>query len=150
MKSIRIFFVLFFTTIYCIGFAQKFDAGLAKKLNADEYGMKNYILVILKTGPNKTTDKHKLDSLFRGHMNNIQQLSKAGKMIVAGPFEKNGNQFRGIFILDVKTKEEAVELLKSDPTVTEKIFEVEMYEWYGPAALPTYLKDQSKIEKKQH
>lgn len=29
----------------------KYDADLAKKLGADPYGMKNYVFVILKTGP---------------------------------------------------------------------------------------------------
>ncbi len=33
---------------------QDFDAELAEQLGADEYGMKSYILVILKTGPNET------------------------------------------------------------------------------------------------
>ncbi|MCZ4408445.1 hypothetical protein O3Q51_06480 [Cryomorphaceae bacterium 1068] len=34
-----------------------YDADLAKQLGADDYGMKMYSLVILKTGTNQVTDK---------------------------------------------------------------------------------------------
>ena len=61
---------------------------------------------------------------------------------------KNPNNYRGIFILDVKTQDEAHQLLSTDPTIREKIFDVELYDWYGSAALPTYLPAHTKIEKK--
>ena len=43
----------------------KYDKLLADSLGGDDYGMKTYILVILKTGPNKIEDKKVLDSLFK-------------------------------------------------------------------------------------
>ena len=150
MKYNRLIISIILMSVFCVAFPQRYDARLAKKLGADEYGMKNYILVILKTGPNNTTDKQALDTLFRGHMNNIQRLSEEGKLIVAGPLGKNPNSYRGIFILDVKSKEEALKLLQSDPTVREKVFEVELYDWYGSAALPVYLKTHTRIEKKKN
>ena len=148
MTKYRFIISLICFGIFIIGYSQKFDARLAKKLGADEYGMKSYVLVILKTGTNSTTDKKPLDSLFRGHMDNIQRLSAQGKLIVAGPMRKNPNNYRGIFILDVKTQDEAQRLLSTDPTIREKIFDVELYDWYGSAALPTYLPAHTKIEKK--
>lgn len=66
----------------------KYDAALAQKLGADEYGMKQYVFVILKTGPAKIEDKAKLNELFRGHMANIDRLANEGKLTVAGPFGK--------------------------------------------------------------
>jgi uncharacterized protein len=69
-------------------------------------------------------------------------------MVVAGPLERNDQSYRGIFILDATTKEEAKELLEADPTIKQKIFEAEYYEWYGSAALPEYLKIAEKIRKK--
>ena len=150
MKSYRLIISLICLSIFTIGYSQKYDAGLAKKLGADEYGMKSYMLVILKTGTNTTADKLVLDSLFRGHMNNIQRLSDQGKLIVAGPIRKNVNNYRGIFILDVKTKEEAQQLLQDDPTISEKVLVAEYYDWYGSAALPTYMRSHAKIEKKRH
>lgn len=127
-----------------------YDSKLAESLGGDEYGMKMYILAILKTGTNKTEDKEKLNELFKGHMDNINRLAKDGKLIVAGPLKKNDKNYRGIFILNVKTTEEANALLLTDPAVKEKLFDVEIFEWYGSAALPEYLKSHEKIEKKKH
>lgn len=127
----------------------KYNAQLAQKLGADELGMKMYVLVILKTGDTKIEDKALRDSLFRGHFANINKLADEGKLVVAGPLEKNENQYRGIFILDVKTFAEAGLLLQNDPTVSQGIFKPEMYEWYGSAALPVYMQMHKKIQKKQ-
>jgi len=124
-----------------------YDQALAKSLGADDYGMKSYILVILKTGSNKTEDKAIRDSLFAGHMDNIGRLAKLGKLVVAGPLGKNEQSYRGIFILNVTTLEEANELLLTDPAIKEKIFATDLYKWYGSAALPEYLKYHEKIEK---
>lgn len=152
MKKLIIQTFLLFCCVIC--FSQntntEYDKALADSLGADEYGMKSYILVILKTGPNKIDDKNKTDSLFKGHMENIGRLASLGKLIVAGPLGKNEKSYRGIFILNVKTIDEANSLLSTDPTIKEKIFEVELYNWYGSAALPMYLKSHDKIEKKKH
>lgn len=127
-----------------------YDSKLADSLGADDYGMKMYVLAILKTGSNKIDDKEKLNELFKGHMDNINRLAKDGKLIVAGPLKKNDKNYRGIFILNAKTIEEANELLLTDPAIKEKLFEVEVFEWYGSAALPEYLKIHDKIEKTKH
>lgn len=136
------------------GFAQTpnpaYNKTLADSLGADKYGMKMYIFVILKTGSNTTTDKSKLDGLFRGHMENITKLASSGKLVVAGPFKKNDKSFRGIFILNVKTTAEALELLDKDPAIKEKVLEAEILEWYGSAALPMYLPFHEKIEEQKH
>lgn len=124
-----------------------YDKLLADSLGGDEYGMKTYIFVILKTGTNKIDDKTVLDSLFKGHMQNIGRLAANGKLVVAGPFGKNDKAYRGIFILNVKTIEEANALLETDPTIKEKVLEAEVFKWYGSAALPMYLPYHEKIEK---
>ncbi|RPE05757.1 hypothetical protein EGT74_25680 [Chitinophaga lutea] len=132
--------------------AQKpaYDKALADSLGADDYGMKMYVLVILKSGSNTTTDKKVTDSLFRGHMNNIGRLAAEGKLVVAGPMKKNDKSYRGIFILNAKTVEEGRALLETDPAVQAKIFDTEIYEWYGSAALPTYLPNHDRVSKKSH
>ncbi len=138
----------------CLSFAANaqvqnpnYNKALADSLGADNYGMKQYVLVILKSGSNTTTDKEELNQYFRGHMENIGRLAKEGKLVVAGPLGKNDKSYRGIFILDVKTVEEAQKLVETDPAVKAKIFDVELYLWYGSAALPTYLDTHSKILK---
>ena len=124
--------------VFCLmGNAQNsnvhYNKALADSLGADEYGMKQYVLVILKTGTNTTDNKTVIDSLFRGHMNNITRLAKMGKLVVAGPMRKNDKTYRGIFILNVATTEEATELLNADPAISEKLLEPELYSWYGSA-----------------
>ena len=78
----------------------KYDKALAEKLGANEYGMKSYFLVILKTGSNLTATKEETTESFKGHMANIGRLVAEGKLIVAGPLAKNELQYRGIFILN--------------------------------------------------
>lgn len=124
-----------------------YDSALAQKLGADDYGMKRYMLVILKTGSNKTTDKAFIDSCFRGHMENIGRMVDDHKLIVAGPLGKNESSYRGIFILNVATAEEANSLLQYDPAVKENLLAADIYKWYGSAALPQYLPDSDKIWK---
>jgi uncharacterized protein YciI len=124
-----------------------YDSTLAKKLGADDYGMKSYVFVILKTGSNTTTDKAFIDSCFSGHMANIVRLVNEGKLIVAGPLGKNDNTYRGLFIFNVSTIEEARELVQSDPAINSKLLDADLYNWYGSAALPEYLGAALKIGK---
>lgn len=149
--KIRHLLTLLFLAGTNIVFAQQpnpsYNAALADSLKADEYGMKMYVLVILKTGPIQMTDDSMRDSLFTGHLRNIARLVQDGKMVVAGPLGKNDNQYRGIFILNVPTVEEAQSLLQTDPTIQAGLLEPEMYPWYGSAALPMYLPYDAKIHK---
>ncbi|MCF8278248.1 MAG: YciI family protein [Flavobacteriales bacterium] len=126
-----------------------YDEALAKELNADDYGMKSYIFAVLKTGPAKIEDKAVLDSCFAGHFSNMAKLAEEKKLVVAGPYGKNDNDYRGLFIFDVASKEEAQELMKGDPSISMGVFEVEMYDWYGSAALPVYLENHDKIWKQK-
>ena len=128
----------------------KYDKVLADSLGADQYGMKQYVLVILKTGLVQITDKKITDSLFGGHMQNMNRLVNDGKLIVAGPLRKNDKNYRGIFILNVKTIEEAQVLLQTDPAVKSGLLDTELYGWYGSAALPMYLPASEKVSKTSH
>ncbi|HEX2608286.1 MAG TPA: YciI family protein [Flavisolibacter sp.] len=151
LKSVLPVLLSLFITLtgFCQSTHPPYDKALADSLGADDYGMKNYFFVLLKTG-SKTYEKTVADSLFRGHMNTISHLASTHKLIVAGPFGKNDKNYRGLFILDAKTIEEVQALLSEDPTIRSGLLEVEIYPWYGSAALPEYLKYHSKIEKKGH
>ncbi len=125
-----------------------YDKALADKLGADDYGMKKYFFVILKTGANTTADKALITESFKGHMSNMNRLVEEGKLIVAGPFEKNENQYRGIFILDgIATMDEAKALLQTDPAIKNELLAYDIFSWYGSAALPEYLPAADKIWK---
>lgn len=142
----------FITLLVCcsafVSHAQKdYNKALADSLGADPYGMKMYTLVILKTGTADIKEKAVVDSLFGGHMKNIQRLAKEGKMVVAGPLGKNDKTYRGIFILNVKTEAEAKALLETDPAIKAHVLDAEIIPWYGSAALPMYLPYHDKVQK---
>ena len=116
----------------------KFDAKLAKKLGADERGMKMYVLCILKTGPKDGEIKGKeRDEIFAGHFANIGKLADEGKLAVAGPFEDNDKSYRGLYIFNVATIEDAEKLVVLDPAVKAGVFVPDLTLWYGTAAMMT-------------
>ncbi|MFW0738076.1 YciI family protein [Flavobacterium sp. T12S277] len=147
-KMFSFFALLLFGTI---GFAQetesKFDESLAKSLHADEYGMKKYVFCLLKSGSNTTASKEESKKLFEGHMANIGKLAKEGKLVVAGPFMKNDRNYRGIYIFNVATVEEAKALVATDPAIQANLLEAELTPWYATAALQETLKIHEKIAK---
>lgn len=124
-----------------------YNKHLAEKLGADEYGMRMYQFVILKTGNTIIDNKDSVNTLFRGHMENIGRLADAGKLVIAGPFGKNDKQYRGLYIFKTKDKAETENLLKTDPAISAGLLEAEIYPWYGSAALEMYLPYHKQVEK---
>lgn len=122
-----------------------FDQELADSFGADEYGMKSYSFVILKSGSVKVEDAEQKQALMRGHLANISRLADEGKLVVAGPFGKNDLNYRGLFILTTPSTEEARAMLETDPAIAAGVFDVEIIPWYGAAALGAYLEVQKKI-----
>ncbi len=74
-------------------------------------------------------------------------MASLGKLIIAGSLNKNEKSYRGIFVLNITSFEEAEELLQTDPAINAKLLDVELYKWHGAAALGAYLKIQEKIKK---
>lgn len=149
MKLITVIGAMFLITV--VANAQtpnkNYDSVLAKKLKANDNGMKQYYLVILKTGTSGITDKATLDSLFRGHMKNIQKLAAENNLVVAGPIGKNDKTYRGIFVLNTASKEEAEKMVQTDPAVQAKVFDAEYYPWFASAALQETLGIHNKLQK---
>lgn len=123
-----------------------YDAALASKLGADERGMKMYVMCFLKTGPLKVDDANKRAELMKGHFGMINRLAAEGKLVLAGPFSEGG-EFRGIYVFDVKTVEEAQKLTETDPSIKEGYFKVEFIKWYGSAALMEVNGTHKKLSK---
>ena len=149
MKKILFFFLI--ATGY--GMAQEnnpdYDAALAQQLSADDYGMKTYVLCLLKTGSNTNATKEERAQLFEGHMTNINKLAAEGKLVLAGPFGKNDKNYRGVFIFNVSSIEEANALVATDPAVKARIFEADMTLWYSSAALQQVNVIHNKVAKKK-
>jgi uncharacterized protein YciI len=125
-----------------------YDSVLAKKLQADEYGMKSYVFIILKKGTSDITDKKVLDSIFHGHMANIKKLASENKLLLAGPMGDNNKDYEGIFVFNTSSVDEAKQWLSTDPAIQSKHLDAELYSWYGPAALEEVISINQKLQKK--
>ena len=125
----------------------KFDAELAKSVGADDHGMKNYILVILKTGPTKVPAGQERDDMFKGHFANINRLSAEGKLALAGPFD-GVDGWRGLFIFTVSDIEEAKKCVATDPVIIKGEMIAEYHQFYGSAALMLVKEAHDRIAKK--
>ena len=124
----------------------KYDAELAGKLGADEYGMRRYVMAFLKTGPNRSQDEAEAERLQKAHLENIGRLADAGRLAVAGPFMDDG-ELRGIYIFNVTTVEEARELTQTDPAIKAGRLVMELHPWYSSAALMQVNETHKKLAK---
>jgi uncharacterized protein YciI len=144
-----ILLLLLIASINC--FAQsknpQYDAQLAQKLGADEYGMKTYVMAFLKSGPNRLKDSTARAELQKAHLKNIMKLVAEGKLIIAGPF-LDDQPIRGIFVFNVSTVEEAKKLTETDPAIKAGSLVMELHPWYGSAALMETVGIHKKLEKK--
>jgi len=97
--------------------------------------IKQFWLVVLKTGPQDKviTDSAQRAKIFAGHFANMERLHKEGILKVAGPFGKNDFTWRGLFILDCATKEEAEKYVKTDPSIEAGVFITDIVPWYSEA-----------------
>lgn len=123
-----------------------YDAELAAKLGADEYGMKSYVIAFLKSGPNRNQDSLQAAVIQRAHLDNINRMAEEGKLVVAGPFLDDG-EVRGIYIFNVATVEEAKALTNTDPAIQSGRLIMELHPWYGSAALMEVNQLHKKLSK---
>jgi len=158
MKPILFFLLLFLAIVASCGDKKQikkelatpktsYDSLLARKLGADAYGMRRYVMAFLKAGKVVIKDSVKKADLQLKHMQNIQKMKAQGKLIVAGPFLDN-QPLRGIFIFNVESLEEAKKLVATDPAIQAGTLEMELHPWYGSAALIETVKIHQSIEKK--
>jgi uncharacterized protein YciI len=124
-----------------------FDAELAKAVGADDYGMRQYVLVVLKTGPTPMPAGKARDEMFKGHFANINRLASEGKLALAGPFD-GVDGWRGLFIFAVPDIEEAKTLTSTDPVISNGEMVAEYHKYYGSAALMLVNEAHGRVAKK--
>lgn len=124
-----------------------FDAELAKQLGADDRGMKPYVLVILKTGPNKVPAGPERDEMFKGHFANMGRLGAEKKLALAGPLD-GVDGWRGLYVFAVADIEEAKALVATDPVIIKGEMVAEYHKYYGSAGLMTVHDVHKKLGKK--
>lgn len=127
--------------------APAYDATLAASLGADEHGMRQFVLVILKTGPNKMADAEGRKKMFAGHFANMERLAAEKKLVLAGPLDgKEGR--RGIFVFATPDIEEARKLVATDPVIMQGEMVAEYHKFYGSAAVMMINEVHNRIQKK--
>jgi uncharacterized protein YciI len=125
-----------------------YDSTKAVKYGADDYGMKTYVMALLKSGPNRLQDSAKSAELMRAHLDNIKRLAEEGKLILAGPFYED-QDLRGIYILDTDNIDSAKAMTESDPAIQYGSLEMELLKWYGSAALMEVNEIHTQISKEE-
>ena len=111
-----------------------YDPELARAVGASENGMRSYVLVVLKTGPNKVAPGAERDAMFKGHFANMKRLAAEGKLAFAGPFD-GVDGWRGLFVFAVADIEASKQLVATDPVVAKGEMVPEFHALYGSAAL---------------
>lgn len=141
-----------FTPALCIAndaplTVNNYNQSLAEKVGADDYGMRQYVLVILKSGP-KTMEKGEArDTMFKGHFANMKRLANEGILALAGPLD-GVDGWRGLFILAVSDIEQAKKHVATDPVVINEEMVAEYHSYYGSAALMQVNEIHAKVAKK--
>lgn len=123
----------------------QFDDDLAKSLNADQYGMRKYVMAYLKLGPNRDRTEAESNLLQKAHLENISNMAAEGKLSIAGPFLDSGD-VRGIYIFNTDSVEEAEDWANTDPAIKAGSLMLEMRPWYGSAAIQLVNKWHKKLE----
>ena len=83
---------------------------------SDASKLKQYFMVILTKGPNRTQDSLTAQKIQKAHMENIGRLYEEGKIDLAGPFADDSD-WRGVFVFNVETQEEVEKLLQTDEAI---------------------------------
>ncbi len=124
-----------------------YDAELAKAAGGNDMGMKSYVLVILKTGPNKMAAGVERSKMFEGHMANIHRLAAEKKLVLAGPLD-GVDGWRGLFILATPDIEVAKTYVATDPVIIHGEMVAEYHKFFGSAGLTMVNEIHNKIQKK--
>ena len=94
------------------------------------YDMDHYVVGFLKRGPKWTPQSTpETQRIQDGHMANIRRMAAIGKLVVAGPFEDNGD-LRGMFIFKCSL-EEAKREAEQDPAVQAGRLILELHPWFA-------------------
>ena len=111
-----------------------YDAAQAQAWGANDQGLRAYVFVLLKTGPQRMPDGPARDEMFKGHFANMARLAKEGLLVYAGPLE--GKQdLRGLFIFATADLDVAQRAVETDPVIVNGEMVAELHKHFGSAAL---------------
>ena len=117
--------------------ATTFDSAYAAHLGADDYGMRPYVLVLLRKGPNRGQDSLEAARLQRAHLDNMQRWAAEGLLVAAGPTYglPADETLQGLYVFALGDVAAVDSLAREDPAVAAGRLVLEAYPWYSSAAL---------------
>ena len=122
------FFLCAFAVVYA--FAAYSNVGHRTNNNfADTPRMKQYWLVTLLRGNNRTHDKATASRIQAAHIANIERLHKEGSIVMAGPMGYD-RDLRGIFIMDAKDSATVANLVQQDSAIITGRLRFEIHPWW--------------------
>ena len=126
----KFFFVFLIAGISFFVFANNNSASPNIDTN-DTPRMKQYWLVMLLKGPNRSHDKATAQRIQAAHIANIDRLAAEGKVVMAGPM---GYQYdadlRGLFIMDAPDSVTAASYVMTDSAVITGRLRFELHPWW--------------------
>ena len=100
--------------------------------------MERYTLVFLGRPANGGTNVADPEGLQRQHIGHLQAMARAGKLVVAGPFDDQTDpRMRGLCVYRTSL-EEARRLANDDPAVRAGRLEVEAMSWWVEKGAMTF------------
>jgi uncharacterized protein len=100
--------------------------------------MERYSLVILKRPANGGAKVADPEAVQRAHLGHLQAMARAGKLVVAGPFDDQADpRLRGLCLYRTGI-EEARRLANEDPAVKAGRLEVEVLSWWVEKGAMTF------------
>lgn len=86
-------------------------------------------MVFLRVAPGKQSiPKDQAKVAQEQHLNGLKKLWESGKAVIVGPIEDKS--YAGLVLLDVKSEDEAKELLKDDPYIKAGTLTLDVIPWY--------------------
>lgn len=90
--------------------------------------VENYIVGILKAGPNMEIDSLEKAEMLESHVEYLKRLNERGKLYASGPLSTNP-EMRGLYIFNVRSIESAAALMQQDAAIREGLVTVEYHVW---------------------
>jgi len=101
-------------------------AQAGNQADAPPSGPLPYQMVLLRLGPAWDPAKPVMQQPgIQDHAALMGKLTREGKLVIGGPFMKEGKIISAFYVLDVPSAEDARKIAESDPAVTGKLMEIE-------------------------